>query len=108
MLINQVINQRLRVRETLSDSSEINRLLAAAAVSSRFCSLLLSDPARAIDEGFAGERFLLSADEQDFIVSLRAASLKEFATQLCEHLSRRYTPTQSTLPESFRKDTWPM
>jgi len=108
MLINQVINRRLTVRETRSDSSEINRLLAAAVVSTRFCNLLLNDPARAIADGFAGEQFVLSEDEQDFILSLRASSLKEFAAQLCDHLSRRYAPTQSKVPESFNKDSWPM
>ena len=108
MLTNQVINRRLRVRETPSDSSEINRLLAAAVVSTRFCNLLLSDPARAIAEGFAGEQFVLSEDEQDLILSLRASSLKEFAAQLCEHLSRRYAPTKSTLAEKLKKDSWPM
>jgi hypothetical protein len=108
MLINQAINQRLTVRETRSDSIEINRLLAAAAVSTRFCNLLLSNPARALAEGFAGEQFTLSDDEQDFILSLRVSSLKEFATQLCEHLPRRYAPTQSTPSKNINKDAWPM
>lgn len=106
MLIDQAINQRVTVRERHSDSTEINRLLAAAAVSRRFCDLLLSDPARAIEEGFAGEHFVLSNDEQDFLVSLRAASLKDFATQLYDHLSRRYPSTQ---PASLKnRDAWPM
>jgi hypothetical protein len=108
MLMNQVINRQVTVRKTLSDFTEINRLLAAAVVSSQFCNLLLTDPARAIEEGFAGERFNLSDDEQDFIFALYAPSLKEFASRLCEHLPRNYGPAESTLSENPNEDAWLM
>jgi len=106
--MNQVINQQVTVRKALSDSTEINRLLAAAVVSSQFCNLLLTDPARAIEEGFAGERFNLSDEEQDFILALHVPSLKEFAAQLCEHLPRHYAPAQSTLFKNLNEDAWLM
>lgn len=104
--MDRVINRQVTVRKVLSDSTEINRLLAAAVVSRQFCNLLLTNPARALEEGFAGERFNLSGEEQDFILGLRAASLKEFAAQLCEHLSGRYAPGQSMLFKDISEGIW--
>lgn len=79
----------------------MNRLLAAALISSQFCNLLLKDPARALQQGFAGEHFTLSNDEQNFILSLRAGSLQEFVAHVCEHLSARYTVAGPALSEEF-------
>ena len=104
--MDRVINRQVTGRKVLSDSAEINRLLAAAVVSTKFCNLLLTNPARALEEGFAGERFNLSDEEQDFILALHVASLKEFAAQLCEHLSRHYAPGQSTLFKDINEDIW--
>jgi hypothetical protein len=83
---SQTFEQRVAPRRTGSDFSEINRLLAAAVVSRQFCALLLSDPARAIAQGFAGEQFFLSPDEYNFILYAQRSSLQEFARQLCEYL----------------------
>jgi hypothetical protein len=104
MLMNRVIDQQVRVRKTFSDSSEMNRLLAAAVVSRQFCNLLLTNPARAIEEGFAGERFNLSNDEQNFILSLHAASLKELGARVHKYLSGHVMPAASTLFENFNED----
>jgi len=79
----------------------VNRLLAAALISKQFCNLLLKDPARALQQGFAGEHFMLSNDEQNFILSLRAGSLQEFVADVCEHLSTRYRVAQVSLPEEI-------
>ena len=72
MLTSQTLDQKVLLRSTSPDFSEINRLLAAAVVSRKFCALLLSEPARAIAQGFAGERFLLSTDEYSLLLSSTA------------------------------------
>ncbi|RPH62232.1 MAG: hypothetical protein EHM81_02650 [Chloroflexi bacterium] len=82
---SQIIEQRVAPRSIRSDFSEINRLLAAAVVSRKFCALLLSDPARAIAQGYAGEQFFLSADEYNLVLFAERSSLQEFARQLCEY-----------------------
>lgn len=103
MLIDQVIPNQMTVRKIPLELTEINRLLAAAIINRQFCSLLLKDPARALTEGFAGERFILSRDEQDFILSLRAASLQEFVARLCDHLSVHHTVAQPSTSENFNE-----
>ncbi len=101
MLVNQMIKHQVTVQKTRPERTEVNRLLAAALISSQFCSLLLKDPARALQQGFAGEQFMLSNDEHDFILSLHASSLQEFVARLCEHLSVHYTVARSSMPEEF-------
>ena len=65
-------------------SRELNRLVTAAVVSKRFCELLLNDPAGAIAAGYDGEAFLLTAEEQDLVLSIQASTLGEFARQLLD------------------------
>lgn len=101
MLVNQMIRPQVTIQTTPRDQVEVNRLLAAALISSQFCNLLLKDPARALKQGFAGEHFSLSSDEQDFILSVRASSLQEFVTHVCEHLSVHYTVAQTSTHEEF-------
>ena len=101
MLANQMIKTQMAVQKVSQEQTEVNRLLAAALISKQFCNLLLKDPARALQQGFAGEHFTLSTDEQDFILSLRAGSLQEFVADVCEHLSARYRVAQVGLPEDI-------
>jgi hypothetical protein len=96
MLTSQTLEQRVSLRNTCPDSSEINRLLAAGVVSSRFCALLLSNPAQAIAQGFSGEQFFLSPDEYNLVISMRCSSLQEFARQLCEYIPGQPIITQSS------------
>lgn len=72
----------LLVPQPLEEHGELDRLLAAAVVSPRFCRLLLEDPARALEEGYQGEEFLLSDQELALFQSIRADSLADFADQL--------------------------
>jgi len=65
-------------------SRESLRVLSAAVVSSRFRQLLLSDPRRAINSGYAGETFHMDENELAWIASIRAESLAEFARQMNE------------------------
>ena len=92
MLINQLIEQSATIRVPRPSYDDVNRLLAAAVVSHQFCSILLNDPVRAIQDGYAGEHFTLSADEYEMIIAIRSSSLSDFAEQLCKALPRLYAP----------------
>jgi len=65
-------------------SRESLRVLSAAVVSSRFRQMLLSDPRRAINSGYAGETFHMDENEIAWMASFRAESLAEFARQMSE------------------------
>ncbi len=84
MLTSQALEQHVAVSHIAPNFCEINRVLAAAVVSRKFCALLLSDPAKAIAQGFAGEKFHLSPDEYNLILSAQRSSLAELAMQLSE------------------------
>lgn len=72
----------LHTSRDLSVGKELGRLLTAAVVSREFCNLLLADPATAVETGYNGEVFDLAVEEQEFIFSIRAATLADFARQL--------------------------
>ena len=79
---------------SLSDGRlELSRLLAAAVINPGFCHQLLDDPELALKSGFQGEDFLFTEEERELIISIRAASLAELASQLArtftEHLHIR-------------------
>jgi hypothetical protein len=65
-------------------SRESLRVLSAAVVSSRFRQMLLSDPRRAINSGYAGETFHMDENEIARMASIRAESLADFARQMTE------------------------
>ncbi len=65
-----------RIRENVA---EMSRLINAALVDQSFCSLLLSRPAAAIEKGYNGEAFNLSRLEKEFVLSVQANSLTDFA-----------------------------
>jgi hypothetical protein len=70
-----------------SHSSQISRVFAAAIVNQQFCELLLQNPNQALRNGYFGETFSLSKEEQDLIVSIRAESLSDLARQVNRALS---------------------
>ena len=63
---------------------EISRLLTAAVINKKFCKMLLSDPAKALDKGYNGEAFRLATDDKEELTSIHAKSLVDFASQLTE------------------------
>jgi hypothetical protein len=65
-----------RIRENVA---EMSRLINAALVDQSFCSRLLSEPASAIENGYNGEKFSLSSLETEFVFSVKANSLTDFA-----------------------------
>jgi hypothetical protein len=102
MLTNQIFEQHVTVRNARQDHSDLNRLLAAAVVSRSFCKLLLTEPARAVMLGFAGEHFSLSATEYDLVISAQATSLPEFAQHLCKHLPAPTPVSKPVLSEKYQ------
>lgn len=60
----------------------LSALLAAAVVNREFRDLLLSDPRTALKNGYLGEQFHLSSEEQTRLASIQAASLADLAQQL--------------------------
>lgn len=63
-------------------SRGLSRVFSAAVVNKQFCELLLKDPQKALSRGYLGESFLLSKEEFDLILSIRASSLSDLARQV--------------------------
>jgi hypothetical protein len=61
---------------------EYSRILTAAVINPHFRQLLLSNPGKAIDSGYGGERFHLAREEKTHVASIQATSLADFASQL--------------------------
>lgn len=85
-MLTQYMSRPIRRKEHLGRtdhrSGEISRLLAAAVINKRFRDLLLSDPARALAQGYHGETFQLTRDQKALVLSIRADKLSDFALQL--------------------------
>ena len=83
-----ITSQTFRKTHSLSlsskpnNSSELSRIFAAAVINQQFCDMLLNHPEQALQNGYFGEPFLLSREEQDLIISIRANSLADLATQV--------------------------
>jgi hypothetical protein len=63
-------------------SGNISRLITAAVINQNFRQLLLSNPEIAINTGFNGESFRLNRAEKEFILSIQASSLADFAKKV--------------------------
>lgn len=74
-----------RIAQPKSKGKDLNRLISAAVVNQGFCNMLLANPERALSSGFNGEAFSLETEEHDLVMSIRAATLPEFAMQLVDH-----------------------
>ena len=66
----------------------LSGLFAAAVVSKSFCNLLLSAPEKALQQGYMGKTFALSAEDASLIVSLNAKSLPDLAKQVVRTLGQ--------------------
>ena len=80
--ISPTTHQKRKQSQTHHHSRNISRLLSAAVINKGFRELLLSDPARALSQGFCGEEFPLDYDQKALIKSIRANSLSDFAKQI--------------------------
>ena len=65
----------------------LSRVFSAAVVNRQFCNMLLEDPHIALKKGYLGEKFSLSREEEDVIVSIRAKTLSDLAKQVNQSLS---------------------
>ncbi len=68
---------------------ELCRMFAAAVVNQNFRHLLLTDPELALQNGYQGETFGLANDERSLLLSIRADSLADLASQLLRTLERQ-------------------
>jgi len=68
--------------------SGLSRLLSAAVINKQFCRLLLDDPKSALRQGYCGDAFDLTLDEQALLLSVQARSLPDLATQINKALGQ--------------------
>jgi hypothetical protein len=68
---------------TLTD--EMNKVLAAAIVDEKFRDLLLANPDAIMLGGYNGHTFNLGSEEVNFILSVQAVSLTDFAARWVIH-----------------------
>jgi hypothetical protein len=61
---------------------ECSRILSAAVINVQFRQMLLTNPGKAIEAGYGGESFHLGREEKNRLVSIRATSLADFASQM--------------------------
>lgn len=95
-------NQTELTTQTLPQSKEINRLLTAAVVNRKFCSLLLSDPLQAVTNGYNGETFALTQEEVQQIRTIEAATLRDFVLQLLARSENTEKPLIEDQPTAWR------
>ena len=77
----------LRVVETKKTQHiGLNKLFEAAIVNRKFCQLLLSHPQAALQQGYLGNAFDLTLEEQTVIMSTRANSLPDLAQKVTRAL----------------------
>ena len=72
----------LRVAETPRNLAGLSKLFEAAVVNRQFCQLLLNQPETALQQGYLGNSFDLTLEEQSLIVSIQAKSLSDLAQQV--------------------------
>lgn len=89
MFTKPLVKQPVTISDLSADIASINRLLAAAAISPRFRSSLLTDPGNALKTGFGGEYFPLSQPTRNLLISVQASNLPDFVRKLDKKLSYR-------------------
>jgi hypothetical protein len=72
----------LRIAETPRNLTGLSKLFEAAVINRQFCQLLLSQPEVALRQGYLGNSFDLTLEEQTLIISIQASSLPELAQQV--------------------------
>ena len=95
------LNSKRADRASRSDNAgnrEVSKLLTAAVVSKAFCQLLLSNPAQALEDGYNGMRFALTNQEKELLLSIRAKSLSELASQINNRNGNIGQPTSLVSP----------
>ncbi|MBN1660140.1 MAG: hypothetical protein JXA93_17200 [Anaerolineae bacterium] len=70
----------------------LNQLVCAATVDRHFCEMLLRDPASALAAGYLNHTFMLTPEERDLVVGIRAHALEEFAEAVYCWISTEASP----------------
>ena len=70
----------------VSRRSGLHRLFAAAVVNSQFREELLCEPESALANGYLGQRFSLTDQEQAIVRTVRAKDLTDFAQKVNQAL----------------------
>jgi len=78
---------KINVPPMTLQSIGLSRMFAAAVVSQQFCEMLLNNPQEALRKGYLGETFMLTTDERELIVSIRAGSLADLAREINRSLT---------------------
>ncbi len=60
----------------------LSSVFAAAVVNKEFRNLLLQNPRAALESGYMGAPFLLTAEEHSLLTSIEATSLTDLAQQI--------------------------
>ena len=81
-MVTRFHESQLTGPKTSRPGQEVSRLLTAAVISAQFRHVLLSNPAKALNGGYGGEKFNLPHEQQKQVASIRANSLEDFASQL--------------------------
>ena len=76
----------LKISETPRNLTGMSKLFEAAVVNRQFCQLLLSQPETALRQGYLGNSFDLTLEEQALIISIQANSLPDLAQQVTKVL----------------------
>jgi hypothetical protein len=87
-------NQTETMADYTANYHELNRILSAAIVSTGFRNMLITHPEMAITKGYQGEKFNLSSDEYQWLVSVQATDLSSFASQLL-NFQTSHTPSSN-------------
>lgn len=72
----------LSVAASPRNKTGISKLFEAAVINRQFRQLLLSQPELALQQGYQGNSFDLTREEQALIISIRANSLPDLAQQV--------------------------
>ena len=76
----------LSIAKNNKNETGLSKLFEAAVVSRQFCHLLLHQPEIALRQGYMGNTFDLTLEEESLIVSIGANSLTELAQQVTNSL----------------------
>lgn len=89
MITSQSFTTKLPLKIDPQEShGGLSSLFAAAVVSTSFREMLLSDPERALRQGYLGKGFGLSQEDASLIVSLNARTLADLAKQVVHTLGQ--------------------
>ena len=86
MLTLDIYSASSRFGKAPVSRTALQRLFAAAVVSNQFRTTLLSEPERALANGYLGQTFPLSDQEKKIIKTIRAENLTDFAQKVNQAL----------------------